>query len=67
MRGDGKFFGAADAKSRMTPPTGDPAATDIEKSRFETWSEELKQGLFGGFYVMLRHSEQSTRVKFIIL
>ena len=43
------------------------ASAENEKSRFETIKEELRQGLFGGFYVLLRHSEQSTMVKFVLL
>ena len=73
MRGEGKLFGAGgggDSKTKGVPNPGDPtgmASAENEKSRFETVKEELRQGLFGGFYVLLRHSEQSTMVKFVLL
>lgn len=51
------------------PAKGDATSADQEeeKSKFIIIKEELRQGLFGGFYVLLRQSEQAAIWKYILL
>jgi hypothetical protein len=41
--------------------------SEEDKSEFLKLRDELKQGLYGGFFVILRHNEQATIWKFIFL
>jgi hypothetical protein len=48
-------------------PHGISGGDEEEKSKFVLIKEELRQGLFGGFYVLLGQSEQGAIWKFMAL
>jgi hypothetical protein len=62
-----KGGGGGGAAKANLPNSASDIDQEEEKSKFLIIKEELRQGLFGGFYVILRQSEQGAIWKFGLL